>query len=61
MTSFQTKLHGPGPLAILSAGTGKSFLTRHIITQLKLGTKNVGVVAPTGIAASNMIHAWAVR
>ena len=26
----------------------------------KTWDKNVGVVAPTGIAASNMIHAWAV-
>lgn len=48
-----------------SAGTGKSFLTRHIITQLRLakGAKNIGVVASTGIAASNIdgttIHAWA--
>ena len=48
-----------------SAGTGKSFLTRHIIRNLKQqkGANNVGVVASTGIAASNIngttIHAWA--
>ena len=58
-------LNGCSVLISGSAGTGKSFLTRHIITQLKLknGTKNIGVVAPTGIAASNIdgttIHAWA--
>ena len=57
-------LNGKNVLISGSAGTGKSFLTRHIIHQLKLqkGPNNVGVVSPTGIAAANIngttIHAW---
>ena len=58
-------LNGSNVFISGSAGTGKSFLTRHIIYQLKLknGTNGIGIVAPTGIAAANIdgttIHAWA--
>lgn len=58
-------MNGHNVLISGSAGTGKSFLTRHIIRNLKQqkGANNIGVVAPTGIAAANIngttIHAWA--
>jgi ATP-dependent exoDNAse (exonuclease V) alpha subunit len=35
------------------AGSGKTFITKHIIEQLQAKNKNVVVLAPTGIAAIN--------
>ena len=47
------------------AGTGKSFLLRYIISELRkkyTGEGNVAVTAPTGIAAQHVggvtIHSW---
>jgi hypothetical protein len=44
------------------AGTGKSWTSKQIRTQLELAGKKVQVVAPTGIAAVNVggttIHMW---
>jgi hypothetical protein len=48
-----------------AAGTGKSFLLRYVIQELRRrhGDDSVAVTAPTGIAASNVggvtIHSWA--
>lgn len=36
------------------AGTGKTFITKEVIRSLQESKKNVAVVAPTGIAASNI-------
>lgn len=36
------------------AGTGKSFIVRHMMDELKLAGRSVVAVAPTGIAANNI-------
>ena len=62
--TYVTSPASPNVFLTGSAGTGKSFLLRSIISSLRRinGPESVAVTAPTGIAATNLdgvtLHSW---
>lgn len=51
---FDAVMNGENVFLSGKAGTGKSFITKHVIKELQKRNKNVIALAPTGIAANNI-------
>ena len=47
-------LEGKNVFLTGKAGTGKSFVVKHVMEQLKAAGKRVAAIAPTGVAANNV-------
>lgn len=47
-------LEGKNVFLTGKAGTGKSFVVKHVMEQLKAAGKKVAAIAPTGVAANNV-------